>query len=283
MADWIDLATINDERRLSAAIDALTAQEGLSLRDTLCALLFITPLEVEKSVLRILVERSRAMALPKALWSRSFSDSSSVDELCEEYLASLGVPSTKARVAAMRGLYRAFGDTRSSQPPLTIAMLNAIDWRCTHCGLLFCDDDVVHKGWSSPHGPRGPLKVEPLKQHWNPALAHCNYRQPSIDHDWPVSTFGDNAASNLRIMCRGCNEGKSNIVAGEQAQSWVGMHRRSQFLPLPLPLDVFYAQLRRRPRCEITGQTASQIELTVKLRDPGGIARFDNLITVESP
>lgn len=281
MADWIDLATISDETSLSAAIDALGSQERHALREALCALLFVTPVEVEKSVLRILVERSRALALPKALWSRSLSDSSSVDDLCEGYLSSLGMESTKSRVASMRRLYRAFADTRSSQPTLSITMLDAVDWRCTHCGLLFCDEEVAHKGWSSPHGPRGALKVDAFKQHWHPVPP--NYRRPTIDHDWPVSTFGDNTAANLRIMCRGCNEGKSNIVAGEQAQSWVGMHRRSQFLSLPLPLDVFYAQIRRRPKCQLTGKDARQTELTVILRDSSGIARFDNLITVESP
>jgi hypothetical protein len=120
-----------------------------------------------------------------------------------------------------------------------------------------------------------------LKPHWNGA---DELRWPTMDHDWPVSLYGNNDRKNLKVLCRACNEGKMDFLAWEQTRPSVGLPRRTQLSnPGSLPNDLFYTQLRRSPTCVDTGQNATATELTVRLVDATGPLVLDNLVTVASP
>jgi hypothetical protein len=200
--------------------------------------------------------------------------------VAREHLEKLQVPSTSNRLLAMQAMYTDFADATRAKGLVTRESLSKTAFRCAHCGLRFCDEDLMSKAIVSPYGPRPlPIKVDPMKLHWS----FPKYREPTADHDWPISTYGSNDDANIRILCQGCNGGKENILALEQLGAWTGLYNRKQLQDHEVPLSLFYAQLRRQPRCAKTGVSAAEAELTVALRDPQGPAILDNLMTVVSP
>jgi hypothetical protein len=105
-----------------------------------------------------------------------------------------------------------------------------------------------------------------------------------MDHNWPVSLYGDSTPANLRVLCMACNQGKAHYLAIEQFPSWVGLPGRAQLVGTgPLSFEVFYTQLRRSPVCKNTAKGPTESELTVQLLDPKAPAVLDNLATVSSP
>lgn len=277
---WIDLTLIGSEEKLVSTLSALsTAQRGQSIQELL-NFLVISQKDVEVSMLRILVERARGFALPASLWSRRLDSSSSVREAGRAHLQNHGLEASGERLDAIQSLYLQFA-TERSRTPVTEQALQACNYRCEHCGLAFCDEDLEAKGFVSPYGLRGTLKVDAFKLHW--IDTHPNYRLPTMDHDWPVATYGSNDDDNLRVLCGGCNEGKANFLSMEQMGPWSGLLDRQQLLRNKVSLALFYVQIRRAPLCSLTGAGSDTTELTVRLKNPHGPAVLDNLVTVASP
>jgi len=278
--EWIDLALINNEDQLTAALTSIPPQGRAKVLDDFVQFLALSQDDVEISLLRVMVERARGFALPVSLWTRPLYASSSVRSAGALHLQALGLQVSPERLDAVQALYEQFATPREPTY-VTEDLLKATGYRCGHCGLAFCDEDLLSKGFASPHGTRGALKVDSLKLHWE--LGNHKRRRPTMDHDWPVSTFGNNGESNLRVLCGGCNEGKANIIAVEQMGSWTGLLERRQLVGHQVSLALFYAQIRRAPICSKSGVGRDSAELTVELRDPTGPAILDNLITVASP
>lgn len=280
--EWIDLAIKSTEAELSSAIAGLGARERKKLTASLLKLIGMPAEDLDISVLRLLVERSRGMALPAALWSRPLTSSSSIQSESDRHLKRLGIASTKERLADMKQLYLSFAEgERDQKLRVTLEGLQAQNFRCGRCGLAFCNDQLERYAFSSPYGDRKKPKGDPLKPHWNPERK--SYLEPTVDHIWSIKVFGDNRPRNLMIQCRGCNEGKAHYLATENVPAWTGLSFRPQLEKGIVDPLLFFSQLRRHPACEDTGKTAADAELTVQLRDPTLPVILDNLRTVESP
>jgi hypothetical protein len=277
---WIDLALAPDEASLRGLLNELDARARGDAIANVADRLGLTREDVERAALRLLVERVRLFALPSSLWNRDPTASDDPRARIRSHFTALGVTETPERVDSALRLYLAWIDGRGN-PKVKEADLVACGYRCQHCGLAFHNEELLSRGFESPFGSRAAPKKDPLKPHWH---VSDEERQPTIDHDWPVALFGDNRPSNLRVLCSPCNAGKEHYVAGEQMWPAVGLPRRKHVMrPRPVANDVFYAQLRRAPRCEHTGRGPTEVELTVELRDPNMPSVLDNLRTVESP
>ncbi|WP_152904836.1 HNH endonuclease [Stenotrophomonas maltophilia] len=278
--DWIDFALAKDEASLREALTGLPVDQLKLLKSQLLSVLGADADEYERSTIRILIERTRAFALPLSLWTRPLDASWSIRDAGVQHLVAHGLLSTEERLVSVQGLYQRFRvRKRSKGAKINQKKLEAAGFRCQICGLRFCNEDLEKWSIVSPHGYRGTPKPDPLKIHWtSPA-----YLLPSIDHDWPISTYGDNSPENQKVVCTGCNGGKANFVALEQTYAWTGILEREQLEDGAVSTALFYAQLRRHPRCSRTGATAETTELSVNLKDPAKPVVLDNLITVTGP
>ena len=278
--EWIDFALLGDENNLRSAIDGLDDGQRADAIDELTRKLGVDRADVERSILRLLVERVRPYALPMSLWARPITASDDPRVLLRAHFGRVGVAATADRLDKGLDLYLQFREERS-RVPVQESDLRRCRYRCEHCGLAFCNEELARKAIVSPFGTRGTKKTDALKPHWNVA---DELRWPTMDHDWPVSLYGNNDRRNLKVLCRACNEGKSDFLAWEQTRPSVGLPRRTQLsTPGSLPNELFYTQLRRSPVCADTGQTATSTELTVRLVDASGPLVLDNLVTVASP
>jgi hypothetical protein len=215
-----------------------------------------------------------------ALVARPITSSDDPSTEIRRHFERRGVAETPERVQLALQLYAQFAQDRAKVPVKEVD-LRRCGYRCEHCGLAFCNEELASKALISPFGLRGAKKVDPLKPHWNGIDEN---RNPTMDHDWPVSLYGDNTSGNLRVLCGACNQGKANYLALEQLKPWVGLQERAQLLGRgSLSLEAFYTQIRRSPICQRTGRGADVMELTVVLRDVRSPPVLDNLITVESP
>ena len=277
MRKWIDLALITNESELAEAISNLGSEEKSAISIDLLQVLNVDTKDLEDSILRILIERSRSFALPREIWTRSITSSSPLEKENREHLKKLGIPQTPERLRSMNELYAEFVvDQRDAK--VTKNRLEIQNFRCYHCGLAFCNEQLSDLGLISPHGDRKKAKTDPLKEHWT----KDKYRLPRADHHWPISTFGSNRSSNIYVICDGCNEGKASFLALQHFPAWVGMYERTQLAKGKVPLHVFYAQVRRQAVCAVSGKTAKDSELTVVVRDAALPPVLDNLKTVES-
>lgn len=280
MTEWIDLALFCDEAGLTAAIDQLNSEGRAAALKSAAALLGFSHEDVERAALRVLVERARPFALPASLWSRPITASDDPRTHVRAHFARLGITETADRLRLAVQLYVQFAEDRR-KIQVREPELQRCGYRCQHCGLAFCNEELGPKALVSPFGLRGAPKIDTLKPHWN---GPGDARYPTMDHHWPVSLYGDNTSPNLRVLCGGCNQGKANYLTLVQLPPWVGLPGRSQLLGTgPLTFEVFYSQLRRSPRCETSGKDATAVELTVRLKDPHCPPVLDNLMTVESP
>lgn len=279
MPEWIDLALTLNEDDLAREIDQLGPNDRKRILDQLLTVFRLRSDTGERAILRLMVERARPMALPSTLWRRPISSSSNILTEATRHLKHLRVDATKERLQKAQDLYAQFVAERGNER-VTEQQLKAQGYRCWHCGLAFCDEELSQKGFVSPFGSRRKPKSDPFKPHW----VKVENRLPRLDHHWPISLYGDNQSRNHRILCFSCNTGKAHYVTTEQMQPFVGLPKRMQFIGnAPLPEDLFYAQIRLNPECFRTGKTARDVELTVELRDPQILAVLDNLVTVESP
>lgn len=278
MEQWIDLALLPNEEELTQALDTLGRDDRNRIQNELLAVLKLRADTAELAILRLLIERVRPIVLPASLWSRPIESSTDFVAEAGRHLKHLGVQATRERLRHLQGLYSQFVTDRGKHQ-VSQQLLEDQGFRCTHCGLAFCDDECIQKGFVSPFGSRRRPKEDPLKPHWR----KLEHRLPTLDHHWPVSLYGDNQSSNHRVLCAGCNMGKENYLAAEQMHPFAGLPKREQFTrQRPVPFDVFYVQIRLYPECFRTGKTARETELTVELRDASLIGVLDNLVTVES-
>lgn len=275
---WIDFVLRLDEEGVSQAIDSLSGEDRMNAINEFLDVLGLSPLEFERSALRILVERARPLALPAELWSRPLTASNDQAALVKAHFKHLGVAETPDRLRRALSLYAQFAEERGATP-VTEALLKSCKFRCQHCGLAFCDENLVKKAIESPFGQRSKQKVDPLKPHWNHGP---DMREPTHDHVWPISLYGGNRPTNLNVICKGCNLGKEMWLALEQYPSSVGLPRRTSLTNNIVSWEAFYVQLRRAPDCVLTGKTAADVELTVRLKDINSAPVLDNLETVES-
>lgn len=277
--EWIDFALLGDENDLQSALDGLDDGQLADAIDELMRKLGVDRAGIDRTILRLLVERVRPYALPKALWARPITSSDDPRALLRAHFARVGVTETAVRLDKGLDLYLQFREERV-KVRVREADLRRCNYRCEHCGLAFCNEELAPKAIVSPFGTRGAKKTDALKPHWNGA---DDLRWPTMDHDWPVSLYGNNDYRNLKVLCRACNDGKQDFIAWEQTRAAVGLPKRIQLTPGTIPNDLFYTQLRRSPVCADTGQTATATELTVRLIDVNGPLVLENLVTVASP
>ncbi|MBB4100482.1 hypothetical protein [Sphingomonas kyeonggiensis] len=279
MAAWLDLALLGDEATLTKAIQDLDGDGQGDALHSLAEAMGLSEMDITAGLIRVLVERVRPLALPATLWSRPIDSSEDPRPQIKSYFAKKGIPATRERMRAAYDLYVRFASERRDNV-VKADDLRRCGFRCVHCGLAFCNEQLQDKVITSPFGNRGRDKLDALKPHWNAAE---KMRKPTHDHEWPIATYGDNGQANLRVLCHGCNHGKENILALEQVKAWTGLVPRRAFVePAPLDWTIFYAQLRHSPQCCLTGRTAADTELTVRLIDPEVAAVLGNLETIES-
>lgn len=278
--NWIDLALIDNEADLRQAIEKLDEPGRAGVLAELVRLLKLGKGEAEQTLIRLLLERARPFSIPGPLWGRSPDSSDDMKRPTERHFRDLGIASSPERLRAVQKMYLQFSSERLDERRFTLADLQKQGFRCGHCGLAFCNDELAKKGWVSPHGVRRKDKSDPLKPQWKTAAL----RAPTLDHRWPISLYGSNDEGNLYVLCKGCNDGKSACLAREQLPSFIGLPQRSTLQGVyPISTEVFYAQIAREPMCRKTGVGAAQSELTVEIVDPHKPAFLDNLCTVESP
>ena len=276
--EWIDLALLGDEAALDAAISAMDSDELEAALGNVADALGMDDGDLLRGALRILVERARPLALPAQLWRRPITASTDPRRMIIDHFRARGVAPSGTRVNDAQAMYTRFAVERDADLRLRVSHLVAADYRCAHCGLEYHNEELLSRTLVSPFGNRKKRPVDPLKPHWgdDPAL-----REPTLDHDWPVSLFGDNTSTNLRVLCRACNSGKEATIALEHLRPWVGLPLRPELLiERPVSLVVFYTQLRRAPVCWKSGRVAGEAELTVELIDPSLAPVIDNLRTV---
>jgi hypothetical protein len=273
---WIDLALIGSEPELTEAVGTLTLESRSELMSAIANVLGIDLDELQIGLLRILLERVRPFALSKAIWSRPLTSSSDVAAEVRAHLESLSIDPTVDRVTKALDLYVRFSASRRAVP-VSASALERQGYRCGHCGLAFFNEELSDLALVSPFGNRGTAKMDPFKTQW----LDLSKRLPRMDHDWPISLYGDNNNRNMRVLCDSCNGGKENYMLLEQMKPVTGLpNRKSLTSEGTLPLDVFYAQIRRSPRCYKSGATAAQSELTVELRKSDFPPVLDNLLTI---
>lgn len=277
--EWIDFALFGDENGLQSALDGLDARQRAEAIAGLTRKFGLDRADIELSILRLLIERARPYALPTSLWRRPVTASDDPRAHLRTHFGRIGVAATADRLDKGLDLYLQFREERS-RVQVQEADLRRCGYRCEHCGLAFCNEELARRTIVSPFGTRGTKKTDALKPHWN---GGDDLRWPTMDHDWPVSLYGSNDRKNLRVLCRACNDGKMDFVAWEQTRSAVGLPKRIQLSPGKVPNELFYTQLRRSPVCVDTGQTAASTELTVRLVDANGPLVLDNFVTVASP
>ncbi|CAN7595519.1 HNH endonuclease [Variovorax paradoxus] len=277
---WIDLALLDNEADLRQAIENLDEQGRTTVLAELVRLLKLGKGEAEQTLIRLLLERARPFSIPGPLWGRSPDSSDDMKRPTERHFKDLGITSSPERLRAVQKMYLQFSSERVKERRVTLADLQKQDFRCAHCGLAFCNEELTNKGFPSPHGVRRRDKADPLKPQW----ARADLRVPTLDHRWPISLYGSNDEGNLYVLCRGCNDGKSACIGREQLPSFIGLPQRITLLgQYPISNELLYAQIAREPKCWKTGASAKEIELTVEIVDSYKPAFLDNLRTVESP
>jgi 5-methylcytosine-specific restriction endonuclease McrA len=278
--NWIDLALIDNEPELRQAIEKLDEAGRAAMLAELTRLLKLSKGDAEQTLIRLLLERARPFSIPGPLWSRSPDSSDDMKRPTERHFKDLGITSSPERLRAVQKMYLQFSSERLDERRLTLADFERQSFRCAHCGLAFCNDELANKGFESPHGVRKKKKSDPLKPQWT----HAHLRNPTLDHRWPISLYGSNDEGNLYVMCRGCNDGKSACLGREQLRSFIGLPHRDTLLgTVPITTELFYAQIAREPACWKTGASATDVELTVEIVDHHKPLFLDNLRTVESP
>jgi 5-methylcytosine-specific restriction endonuclease McrA len=277
---WIDLALIDNEAALRQAIEKLDGPGRATVLAELVRLLKLSKDEAEQTLIRLLLERARPFSIPGPLWGRSPDSSDDMKRPTERHFQDLGITFSPERLRAVQKMYLQFSAERTRERKVTLADLQEQDFRCAHCGLAFCNDELSKRGFESPHGVRRKEKSDPLKPQWT----HAELRAPTLDHRWPISLYGSNDEGNLYVLCKGCNDGKSARIGREQLPSFIGLPQRAALLgQYPVSTELLYAQIARESVCWKTGASAKEAELTIEIVDRYKPAFLDNLRTVESP
>lgn len=142
-------------------------------------------------------------------------------------------------------------------------------WRCGVCGYQFRPQDL------EPDASAG------LRATTDEPIAGGEDRSPRrlrrravLDHILPVYLAGDDAA-NWQILCKTCNEGKSDLVVPVLGSEWAGSVRSGSLVATRARL--FYMVLARDAGCTLCRRTPSQTELRLRRRDPEGTDTYVNL------
>ena len=141
MVEWIDLALIGDEARLTAAIDGLDEVGRTAALGDVAAQLGMTDAQVQRATLRMLVERVRPFALSSALWARPITSSDDPRTEIRGQFERRGVAVTPERIRSALQLYAQFAQDRA-KIPVKEADLQRCGYRCEHCGLAFCNEEL---------------------------------------------------------------------------------------------------------------------------------------------
>lgn len=265
---------------LSSLISALTDDEADAVREEIIAFLGIDRFELQRGILRVMIERVRPFALPHVIWARPTDSINDISSATCEHLEYLGFEVTTQRLRAMHAMYMRFaGHHRDAH--ISEELLVQQDFRCTVCGLAWHNEELEDIGVVSPFKYRSRPKVDKLKPHWRKPGA----RIPRLDHQWSIRLYGGNDDFNINAICDCCNLGKAQYMSVVQTRPYTGLPDRDGLSGSTHPMtpELFYTQMRRAPMCSITGRSAKDVELTVQLRDANFPIVLDNLVTVESP
>lgn len=279
MADWLDLAAQTSEAATTQRIEELSKAEVAELTADLLKFFRIPDGEVDKYLLRLLLDRARPFVLPKSVWSRRVGSSTNIQGVIGKHVSDLGFEPTDDRLVMLQTLYRAFAEERKRQLPLTERLLNLSGFRCRLCGYAFRNEDLEATGIISPHG-FSDNRSDAYKPHYHIDKGNSPF-MPTVDHLWPISLYGSNDPSNLAVLCQGCNNGKSDFLNFRQTRPFNGLPFRNEILSeSSIRLQTFYVQLSRQPVCYRSGRGPSEVELTIRPVNMNFPMVLDNLQTV---
>jgi 5-methylcytosine-specific restriction endonuclease McrA len=148
-------------------------------------------------------------------------------------------------------------------------LLRVQEGRCRACGYKFLYGDLSPdpSAGEVPHvdGPiesrdRSPRRIR---------------RRAVLDHVLPVYLGGDDA-HNWQLLCRTCNEGKSDMLFGFESRHWFGTARLGDLTRVSARL--FYMVLSRDRTCSKCSRGANRTELRIVRRDENGANLYPNLV-----
>jgi hypothetical protein len=144
--------------------------------------------------------------------------------------------------------------------------------RCAVCGYLFEANDLEE----DPSAFKTATLQMPVPggDDRSPTKLH---RRAVLDHVLPVYLAGDDRG-NWQILCRTCNDGKSDLVMPLGGPEWIGSARAWSLIRTRPRL--FYMVLARDGACTKCGRGPKQTELRLARRDPVGSDAYPNLIAM---
>ena len=153
-------------------------------------------------------------------------------------------------------------------------LLDRQGYRCACCKLDFKNKTRVEEEELRALGGYG----DPYKPYFDGDSVTA-YMSPVVDHIFAVSREGTNRSDNLQILCRLCNEGKSD-------GSGIPSSRELNYSHLPLELvprshfisDFYYRLFMDEFKCSVCDSNSE--ELTMRLDRPTGLFILTNLRTV---
>jgi hypothetical protein len=270
----------------------LNGLENAELREFIASLTLLSNND-ERSLLRYVARNLRRRVLydlvpAKVLRFPGARDQYDLEgEIVATIAERLGIPEQTVRKSTLPRVIRQLSVnlslSRSETGTEAIGVLLRRDGsRCSMCGYRFrpadCPVDI----------DEGVLEDEPYHEAMYDSLKPSSFdvslRPMEVDHIIPISSFGSNAVSNLRILCSMCNSGKSDYLAYPEPRPASGYRARERLKERSLgrggDLSLFYAVLERDKCCTVCGQTPRTTELTLAPRDPRKFFLFDNLKTV---
>lgn len=148
--------------------------------------------------------------------------------------------------------------------------------RCEICGYHFTTTDLtsMRRGLCEEFGLVLAARVHPLRE-GDPRKPLStsgklrDYTRLELDHVIPISALGQGASDNLAVVCRHCNLGKDGFLFPLESLSMFAVgalnaayaESRNQANSIPAVVACFRL---RGSRCERSGLTAAEAELTVR-------------------
>jgi 5-methylcytosine-specific restriction endonuclease McrA len=132
-------------------------------------------------------------------------------------------------------------------------LLKEQNFRCAVCGYAFKEGDLDNYEFFD-HSEFNFVKNGNCK----------NKKKACLDHILPIYLAGDRA-TNWQVLCRECNEGKSDLLIGFEAREWFGHLRIKRIRSLSTSLR--YMILKRNGNCGNCNRSPRQTELHVLRKD----------------
>lgn len=142
--------------------------------------------------------------------------------------------------------------------------------RCAVCGYLFSAQDLDE----DPSAGIAARVDTPVSGDWDRSPKRLA-RRAVLDHMLPIYLAGDDR-QNWQVLCRTCNEGKSDLVFPFAGADWFGSARAMRLIRTRPRL--FYMVLCRDGACATCGRGPQQVELRVRRRDNEGTDCYPNLV-----